>query len=119
MACVTLDFESEVPHALLVGLDQVLAVLLALLHDAGVAGLLGLGASATRLQLGLLQNQVSGLTWIPKQLTSYFASKLVENYISPENFQNVSLPNIISFAYLSLLLGGNVLDLCVDLAHLE
>ena len=80
MARVKLDFESEVPHALLVGLDQVLAVLLALLHDAGVAGLLGLGARATRPQLRLLQNQVSGLTSVRKQLTctSYFTSKLVE-----------------------------------------
>ena len=73
-----LDPEAEVPHALLVGLDQVLAVLLAPLHDAGVAGLLGLGARATRLQLRLLQNQVSGLTSVRKQLTSYFTSKLVE-----------------------------------------
>ena len=41
-------------------LYQVLAVLLAVLNDAGVPRLLGLGAGATRLQ-GLLENEMTFL----------------------------------------------------------
>jgi len=45
-----LDFESQVSHALFVRLNEISAVLLALLHDALVARLLRFRTSATRLQ---------------------------------------------------------------------
>jgi len=43
-----LDFESQVSHALFVRLNEISAVLLALLHDALVARLLRFRTSATR-----------------------------------------------------------------------
>ena len=52
-----LDLETEVPHALLVGLDQLLAVLLPVLHDAAVAHSLRFRAGAAGLQLGLLESE--------------------------------------------------------------
>ncbi len=45
-----LDLEAEVPHALLVSLDKLLAVLLPVLHDAAIAGTLRLRAGTARLQ---------------------------------------------------------------------
>ena len=53
--------ETKVSHALLVRFYEVLAVLFALLYDAGVTGFLCLRASATRLQrlLALLFRWVS------------------------------------------------------------
>ena len=50
-----LDLEPEVPHTLLMGLDQLLAVLLPVLHDAAVPGPFRLWTGAAGFQLRLLE----------------------------------------------------------------